>query len=440
MENYERKCKFCVTFGKCNKKYCIIILLSIIIQLMSLFLIVALDIFQAKFEKDIKAIFNCFAYLFYLNLAESLMFIPDLFLKTNISVKIGYENESSEPKKKKGIEYIFNDYSVTFTRKDILYFFVFLFLKLILETTKSAYLFFRKTEFKFDFYSLFTYALQFELIFLFILSKKMNSIHFYRHQYFSIISLTILGLARVIISGIESEIVYFLIDLGAQIIYSFINSLITLYIAGLMEYKYISPYKACYIFGLINFIIVTVLFFIPTFIPCEGKYCFAEFNEKKYYANLFAIFNVGSIFIFVIFLLKAILLTLNYYTINKFSVFHSFLLLNFTELFSLIGVNIENFILKIIYIIIFCFFGIFFVLLFLEIIELNLCGMSFNIKKYIEKRMDFENSSFLINDDETIVDGKEGANENDGKEETENKAETEVKEGNNNNEETEDKE
>ena len=149
---------------------------------------------------------------------------------------------------------------------------------------------------------------------------------------------------------------------------------------------------------------------------------------------------MGSIFIFVIFLLKAILLTLNYYTINKFSVFHSFLLLNFTELFSLIGVNIENFILKIIYIIIFCFFGIFFVLLFLEIIELNLCGMSFNIKKYIEKRMDFENSSFLINDDETVVDGKEGSNENDGKEETENKAETEVKEGNNNNEETEDKE
>jgi hypothetical protein len=270
------------------------------------------------------------------------MFIPDLFLKTNISVKIGYENESSEPKNKKGIEYIFNDYSVTFTRKDILYFFLFLFLKLILETTKSAYLFFRKTEFKFDFYSLFTYALQFELIFLFILSKKMNSIHFYRHQYFSIISLTILGLARVIISGIESEIVYFLIDLGAQIIYSFINSLITLYIAGLMEYKYISPYKACYIFGLINFIIVTVLFFIPTFLPCEGKYCSAEFNEKKYYANLFAIFNVGSIFIFVIFLLKAILLTLNYYTINKFSVFHSFLLLNFTELFSLIGVKIKS--------------------------------------------------------------------------------------------------
>ena len=66
--------------------------------------------------------------------------------------------------------------------------------------------------------------------------------------------------------------------------------------------------------------------------------------------------------------------------------------------------------------------------------------MSFNIKKYIEKRMDFENSSFLINDDETVVDGKEGSKENDGKEETENKSETEVKEENNNKEETEDKE
>ena len=66
--------------------------------------------------------------------------------------------------------------------------------------------------------------------------------------------------------------------------------------------------------------------------------------------------------------------------------------------------------------------------------------MSFNIKKYIEKRMDFENSSFLINDDDTVVDGKEGSNENDGKEETENKVEAEVKEENNNNEKIEDKE
>ena len=204
-----------------------------------------------------------------------------------------------------------------------------------------------------------------------------------------------------------------------------------------MEYKYFSPYKATYIFGFINSILLLTIYFIVSNIPCNCYYslicdseeknylnkriniCNLLYNERHYFDNIYSSFNLGDEIIpkivFVFFysiLLGAFSLLINI-VINNFTVLHIFLFeLNKDYFQSILMYSIiyfyfekqlgkkhtTNFIYISIFIIILIFIlEIFIVLVFLEYIEFNCCDLNKNTKRNILKR-EKEESAKLNNE------------------------------------------
>ena len=204
-----------------------------------------------------------------------------------------------------------------------------------------------------------------------------------------------LSLIKFFVENIFNFINNFFIYLGlfiALLILSFLNSLILVFVKGLMQYKYISPYKTIYSMGFVNFTILAIIYIILTFIPCEANTCQVEYDGKKYVANIFSAFNYSGLILLLGYAVKPFMTLLNYITINEFSVCHSFLILNVSELYTVMSVD-DNKIEEIfgdatVAIIQIGFFLIntFLILLFLEMIELNIFNISDNTKQNIEQR------------------------------------------------------
>ena len=226
--------------------------------------------------------------LFSLYFGQILLYIPEILVNKVFKTK----NQSSSLKKKSPaiIEYIFNDPSDRITHKDQIIIVCISLLKLLVDGAKLISLIaFRKNAQKY-FYNEHYYLI--ELLFLFLLSILIYKIQFYKHQYFSIVFTLLLGLIRFIIKSkyyIEdlSNIWVFIIILLFQILISFFDSFIIIYTKGLMENKYISPYKACYIFAIINSIIIIIIYFIITFIKCNKSFCTIEYEGERYIAKLY---------------------------------------------------------------------------------------------------------------------------------------------------------
>ena len=403
------KKKCCLSFGKCSKKLWLLILASFITNI-SLFL--ALYFFTmntTEFDS-----LNILSYLFFQNLCQSFMFIPHLISKkmnasrrnSPISKNIEQSNSSS----------IFNESSnsITFTLQEKLYFIFFIFLKLFTEIFLITYLFF-VFENRTLTYEL-TFSFQFELICLFLLSKLFYNNQYYKHQYIVITIVTIFEIYWCFLNYLNKGAGYFFLTVHCNIIHSFLRSTIIAYIKGLMEYKYISPYKVCFIFGLLDLIIVTIVYIIASFFPCEGYLCLEEYNGKKYFGHILSIFDMNIFKRLLFFTLKSILLVLNYVIINEFSVCHYFLPIKINQLFEnslwyiSFGFAIDDVFFKLIIASIFVIFGlsIFCILLFLEIIEINCCKINYNTKKNIEKRavtdLEFDDLNFDNNTEDSFND------------------------------------
>ena len=384
MENQNR----CISCGKCNKKYSLLILGVILILGVLIGVMFGFSSYAKSVNINDKILLNFMTYAFFVNLGESLMIIPELILKREISL----DNYNSNTKQvtiidKRSYKYIFNK-KINFSLKENIYFYSAGILKLFLDTFHIVYQVKIDdfTDESIDFIKMMTYSFQFELLFLFLLSKIMYNTQFYKHQYISIIILTLLGLAKFIVKNsgnMEKFFLRFFIHIG----YSFFKSLITVYIKGLMEYKYFSPYKACYKFGIVNVIIMTILNIGASFFPCDSFSCQVTFNKKRYFANILAIFSIPGLFMFIIFILKAITLVLEYNIILNFTVFHSFLIIQLTQFLeassikmmgdskAYLAITLINFVLS-----------IFLIFLFLEIIEINIFKISHNTKTNIEMR------------------------------------------------------
>ena len=384
MENQNR----CISCGKCNKKYSLLILGVILILGVLIGVMFGFSSYAKSVNINDKILLNFMTYALFVNLGESLMIIPELILKREISL----DNYNSNTKQvtiidKRSYKYIFNK-KINFSLKENIYFYSAGILKLFLDTFHIVYQVKIDdfTDESIDFIKMMTYSFQFELLFLFLLSKIMYNTQFYKHQYISIIILTLLGLAKFIVKNsgnMEKFFLRFFIHIG----YSFFKSLITVYIKGLMEYKYFSPYKACYKFGIVNVIIMTILNIGASFFPCDSFSCQVTFNKKRYFANILAIFSIPGLFMFIIFILKAITLVLEYNIILNFTVFHSFLIIQLTQFLeassikmmgdskAYLAITLINFVLS-----------IFLIFLFLEIIEINIFKISHNTKTNIEMR------------------------------------------------------
>ena len=132
---------------------------------------------------------------------------------------------------------------VTFSSKEKIIFICVVFLKLFLNVTFIFYKLHIENIISNDNFNFVVFtSLQFELVFLLLLTKLLTNIQFYRHQYLSIIILALLEIARFIINDFNRNIISFFRILAINISFSFLKSLLTIYAKELMENKYYSPY------------------------------------------------------------------------------------------------------------------------------------------------------------------------------------------------------
>mgnify|MGYP006916107967 CR=1 FL=1 len=189
MKKNEEK-KKCISCGKCHKKYCYLILAALIVNIF-ITVLTYLYFYIQDFNFSANSI-SFIGYLFFVNLGELLMIIPNLILKKNTFQK---QDDISETKSSDNtIEfYIFNNNSIVFSRKEKISFISFTGIKLILDLIYFFYfMIFRDAN---NYLELSYYSFKFEFIFLFILSIIIYKVKLYKHQYFSIIILTIIQLA-----------------------------------------------------------------------------------------------------------------------------------------------------------------------------------------------------------------------------------------------------
>ena len=222
---------------------------------------------------------------------------------------------------------------------------------------------------------------------LFFTSLIIFKMHYYKHQYISIILIIILEIIRMIYKIIVGDEHNFMLNVGLQLVRAFIDSVFIGYANGLMEYKFFSPYKALYIFGFINGVIILIIYFIFTYIPYDNdqnKYFSLEYNGKRYFDNFYAIFEGFNFFKFIGLFLYMISaggsqLLFNFIA-NDFTMCHIFI---YYQIYVLVE-NIMNgyYIITIITGVI----ELFVTLVFLEIIEMKCFGLNKNIKKNIEER------------------------------------------------------
>ena len=407
--------KRCISVGKCDKKYFFLVLAAIIINIILFFSSFGILIYALKYGNLMENIINPISCFFFKNFTESLMIIPGIILKKKTSLKQTSLKPTSKPRKSQLLENINELIAIQnpkhFNIKDKIYFIIFVILSILLDAGFLVYVLFLYKKF----FNLIIdkYYFQFELIILFLISKLRYKFEFYKHQYISIIVITIFEVVNLVIqyfTGIEGEFFY---DLFFNIGYAFFHSLMIIYIKELIENKYFSPYKVGYTFGLIKLVIGTIVLIIASFFQCEEDYCLLEYNKKKYFAHIFSIFTLSGLMMLGFYLFRAILVMINYIIINDFSVLHSFLLIYCSEIIGIklilldINTNLYYFIY---YIVVYLGLGIFFILLFLEVIELNICGLSFYVKSNIQSRAMKE--LLLFNDEGDDSDEEEEIEEN----------------------------
>ena len=388
----------CISFGKCYKKLWFIILGLIVTYLVIIIVMLSFDFHTMEKNINKKNTINFMSFLFFVNLCESFLIILYFILKKNIVSK---KDDSSKKKEElNGMKlYIFNEISIKLSRNDKKYMIIFIVLKLGLDIMYISYFLFIDDNFYKTY--IFCFTFKFELIFLFLLSKYLYNNQFYRHQYVSIILLTLISLGDIIFQYANVGIGKFFVILSYRIGYSFLKSVLIIYIKGLMDYKNISPYKVCFIFGIFNFIIVTIAYIIVSFIPCKLGTCFVEYNGDNYFGNILLIFSFSGLFMLFFSILRAVLTVLNYIIIQDFSVCHSFFVINLSEIreeIAFIKKYYENISYIIFNFVVVFLISFFLILVFLEIIELNICGLSYNTKRNIELRATSDSKYSIIDD------------------------------------------
>ena len=333
-------------------------------------------------------------------MGQALCFIPEMILNKKIYGRATSLNLNKDKNKNSPliIKYIYNDLSNKITEKDIIFIIIANLATLIIGFTKVKIQMNNNEHVE---ELIFNEQLNFtKLFFLFLFSYLIYKTKFYKHQYFSIFLILCLGFIRYILTFFykkKYEMNGYILQLIIQIIIVCFESLILVYIKGLMQYKYISPYKASYLFGIMNSILVLIFFIIFSHIKCRLKwFCSLEYNGNNYLDNFYYIFDVYNYkqliaLIFASIFFGGLKLLINI-TMDKYSVCHLFLLIQHRELTSNVfdEIKTSSGAFYIIMILINHILVIFVILVFLEIIELNFWDLEKNLKRNIMKRAETE--------------------------------------------------
>jgi len=133
-----------------------------------------------------------------------------------------------------------------------------------------------------------------------------------------------------------------------QIVLGLGEAIYFLYVKSLMQYNFFSPYKVCYVFGIINGIIILIIYFIISEIKCSGEslLCSVEYKGAYYYDNIYAVitnYNIGKfILCFLLCICFCSIKIIFNLIINYYSVCHIFLFLQNKGIADSIGKEIDN--------------------------------------------------------------------------------------------------
>ena len=185
-----------------------------------------------------------------------------------------------------------------------------------------------------------------------------------------------------------------------------------------MEYKFFSPYKCCFLLGIINTPIILIMHKIFSFINCHDTFCRLIQNSLVNMDKI--IYSLGRrefFFLIILIFVYGIEGILINRIMNNLTFYHVIIPIQIGAFFQYIMEykyrskyrsynKIQSIIILILFIIEFLM-----CLIFLEIIELNCCGLSRNIKKNIKKRaiedlLDGDYIDSVLDDDDEDI-GKE---------------------------------
>ena len=268
-----------ISFAALNCEYTIISVLYIIIYIYDNIFVE----FSDKYEKS-----NLLdLVLFYIG--NILCFFPTLFLK---DIQNSKTKDISEDNKL--IDFIYNaPYEENLTRKDII---MIVIVSLILLLDDFLFIFkdVIDSHYYYDSDIINNNYFFIKFAFWFLFSKYFLKSTYYKQQTISIIAIVILGIIQIIFNFFVSEffwkveLVKFFIDLFSIVTYSIYYG----YMKGLMEYKFVSPYKCCYITGLINLPTVLIIYFIVSYAPCNSDvFCKDEEGKHEHFDDIFNLFN-----------------------------------------------------------------------------------------------------------------------------------------------------
>ena len=272
------------------------------------------------------------------------------------------------------------------SKKDYIYFGIICFLLLLSDFYRIMTLLYFK-KYSFLNYVTLNKSWTFVLIFLIIFSIYHLKINVYRHQKLAIIFYILSGVTSLLIGTIinlEDEFV--ISDFGLiifQFLFSIIEAIIIILIKKIMDKNYFSPLKVCYLIGFFNFIISSISLFILSNIKKNSEYIFSFSSIRK--DEIFK-----AIIFFTFFpLMNGISKLLINVILNKYTMFHLFIFFKFDALIDSSIIAYQKKEKKKIYSaidlslhLLECFMHF----VYLEMVELNFCGLSQNIKRKIKDR------------------------------------------------------
>ena len=182
-----------------------------------------------------------------------------------------------------------------------------------------------------------------------------------------------------------------------------------------MKYKFVSPYKCNFIIGIIYFPLIIIIYVIISFTKLGEKNKNININNNIYYwdsiSELFKSIKNINVINAIRLISLPIVYGIYFLVINKtiydFTIYHLY-----------IPLLIENFIrgtiekeINIFLLITFFCIEFIMILIVLEIIEINFCGLNENLKRNIESRGRID-SSLTIEDDDELDDKRTTINNN----------------------------
>jgi hypothetical protein len=231
-----------------------------------------------------------------------------------------------------------------------------------------------------------------DIIFLSFLSYLIFKQKLFRHQILSMIIIIIFGFIMDFIFGNFSDA---LDNIGLCLLRTFCEfsySLSQILNKYTMEYKFSPPYEVCLFIGIFSFFFHLICLIIASCLPCDYDFCeiLDEKNNEKYFDNFRIYFSKINgkefILVFIEMIILFLMNILTILTIKFYTPFHLLIILIIGKIMMkanafFIGYQIKD-IINIISLIL-ILIGL---LVFVEVIILNFCGIQKNTRDNIEKR------------------------------------------------------